>query len=358
LRLLWLNWKDIKNPAFGGAEVFTHEVARRLSDIGHKVDIFTSRFQGCLLRESIDGLDVIRDGGKYTVYNKAREYYKNNKSRYDLVIDEINTKPFLTPLFVKERPILAVLHQLAREFWFYETMFPISYLGYYYLEKQWLSHYKNIPMATISDSSKRDLEAMGFNKIFLIPQGLSVIPLQKILKKDSRPTLVFMGRLKKAKLPHHAVEAYSLIKESIPNARMWIIGSGYMIDDLQKYKVDDMEFYGHVTNEQKLDLLAKAHLILVPAVREGWSLAVTEANAMGTPAIGYDVQGLRDSIVDGETGVLVRENSPHGLARSAVSLLKDSLSLCKLSSNALTFSKRFSWDNTAREFDKVLKAII
>lgn len=131
-----------------------------------------------------------------------------------------------------------------------------------------------------------------------------------------------------------------------------------MLDDLQRYKVEDIEFCGHVTNQQKYDLLSKAHLILVPAVREGWSLAVTEANAMGTPAIGYNVRGLRDSIVDGETGILVKENSPDGLARCAMSLLKDSLRLCKISSNALAFSKRFSWDKTSKEFDKVLKTII
>jgi glycosyltransferase involved in cell wall biosynthesis len=355
---LWLSWKDIKNPASGGAEVFTHEVARRLIVMGYEVDLFTSRFRHSLPSEDIDGVNLTRDGGKYTVYTRAREYYRKNKSRYDVVIDEINTKPFLTPLFVKEKPILAMFHQLAREFWFYETFFPISYLGYYYFEKQWLSHYKNIPTATISNSSRSDLKAMGFKKIFVIPQGLSAIPLATTVKKDSRPTLVFLGRLKKAKLPHHAIEAYSLIKESIPDAKMWIIGSGHMFDDLQKYKVEDIEFCGHVTNQQKYDLLSKAHLILVPAVREGWSLAVTEANAMGTPAIGYNVRGLRDSIVDGETGILVKENSPYGLARCAISLLKDSLRLCKISYNALAFSKRFSWDKTSKEFDKVLKTII
>jgi glycosyltransferase involved in cell wall biosynthesis len=54
--------------------------------------------------------------------------------------------------------------------------------------------------------------------------------------------------------------------------------------------------------------LSRAHIILVPAVREGWGLVVTEANAMGTPAIGYDdVPGLRDSIRHGETGITIME---------------------------------------------------
>ena len=101
--------------------------------------------------------------------------------------------------------------------------------------------------------------------------------------------------------------------------------------------------------------MSKAHIILVPAVREGWGLIVTESNAMGTPAVAYNVPGPRDSVKDRETGILVKENSPNALARSAVSLLKNRDLLHKLSCNALVFSRQFSWDNTANEFDKIIK---
>ena len=47
-------------------------------------------------------------------------------------------------------------------------------------------------------------------------------------------------------------------------------------------------------------------------MREGWGLVVTQANAMGTPAIGYDVPGLRDSTRYDETGINVIEKSPGG----------------------------------------------
>jgi glycosyltransferase involved in cell wall biosynthesis len=76
---------------------------------------------------------------------------------------------------------------------------------------------------------------------------------------------------------------------------------------------------------------------------------------MGTPAIAYDVPGLKDSVRDGEKGILVRENSPHALARSAVYLLKNRDILNKLSSNALAFSRQFSWNNTAETFDNIIK---
>ena len=145
--------------------------------------LFTARFSGCLSNEVLDGVGIIRDGGKYNVYNKAKAFHKKFGQNYDIVVDERNTKPFLTPKFAKKQPILAVIHQLAREFWFYETPFPLSYIGYYYLEKKWLSYYKDIPTLTVSNSSKEDLEAIGFRKVFIVPEGLKVSPLYASTKR-------------------------------------------------------------------------------------------------------------------------------------------------------------------------------
>ena len=107
----------------------------------------------------------------------------------------------------------------------------------------------------------------------------------------------------------------------------------------------------------KYDLLRKAHIVLMPSVREGWGLVVTESNAMGTPVIAYNVPGLRDSIIDGKTGILLKENSPQSLAHAAISLLTDQDRLKRYSTEALAFSKQFNWDNTAAAFDKIIREL-
>jgi glycosyltransferase involved in cell wall biosynthesis len=361
LRILWFNWRDIRHPDAGGAEVFTHEIMRRLVEKYHfDMTLFAAEIPSGASHDKIDGINIVRGGNKYTVYDKAKTYYNKHSSDYDFIVDESNTKPFLTPRFVKNKPILAIFHQLSREGWFYETPFPLNYLGYYYFEKKWLSYYKKIPTATVSNSTKEDLQAYGFKNIFMVPEGLSVTPISEVCiqQKETNPTIAFIGRLKKHKLPNHALEAFSLIKKELPNAKMWVIGNGYMLKELKKrFSGKDVIFYGHVENNVKNDLLAKAHLVLVPAVREGWGLVVTESNAMGTPAIGYNVPGLKDSIRDGETGILVKENSPYNLAKSAISLLRDRDLLDKFSSNALAFSKQFSWENSANAFAKIIQTI-
>ena len=357
MKILWFNWRDIRHPDAGGAEVFTHNVMRRLANKGYELTLFCPKFANCLATECIDNITIVRNGGKYTVYNEARRYYNAHGYKYDLIIDEINTKPFLTPKFVKEKPILALFHQLSKQFWFYETFFPLSYIGYYYLEGKWLSYYRNIPTITVSNSSKEDLKLLGFKKIFLVPEGLDITPLSKLPAKEQNPTLIFIGRLTRAKLPKHALEAFRIIKRTIPNAVLWIIGDGYLRKDLEKFNEKDVVFYGRVKNELKYELLSKAHLVLLPGVREGWGLVVTESNAMGTPVIAYNIHGLRDSVINGKTGILTDENSPRSLAQSAIDLLQDPQLLMDYSLNSLQFSSQFNWDNTADEFDIIIKSL-
>ena len=101
--------------------------------------------------------------------------------------------------------------------------------------------------------------------------------------------------------------------------------------------------------------MSLAHIIIVPAVHKGWGLIVTEGNAMGTPAIGYDVHGLRDSIKDDETGIIIKEKSPAAMAQQAILLLRDSERLSKYSRNALEFAGQFSWDTTVNLFQQVIE---
>jgi glycosyltransferase involved in cell wall biosynthesis len=359
LRILWLNWRDIKNPDHGGAEVITHEIATRLvRKRDHKITLFTAHFPGGLSAENVDGVRIVREGGKYTVYNKAKTYYERNKNDYDLVVDQISVKPFLTPKFVREKPILALIHQISPEQFSYELPFPVSYIGRYYLEKKWLSYYKEITVVTISNSSKQDLSALGLKNIFVITLGSGVVPLSAVPQKESTPTIIFIGRLKKHKRPDHAINAFNIIKNELPNAKMWIIGDGYMRTQLEKLSDKDVKFYRYVSCEEKYDLLKRGHLALMPSTREGWGLVVTEANAMGTPVVGYNVPGLRDSIRDGETGILTKEESPDSLASSAISLLKSPQRLKNLSYNALQFSKQFDWNTSADMFDEILMQML
>jgi glycosyltransferase involved in cell wall biosynthesis len=82
---------------------------------------------------------------------------------------------------------------------------------------------------------------------------------------------------------------------------------------------------------------------------------VTEANACGTPAIASDVPGLRDAVQDGQTGLLYRYGDIGDLAGKITLMLKDHDLRSRLSSNALAWAARFSWDEAARLTIQVLQ---
>jgi glycosyltransferase involved in cell wall biosynthesis len=357
-RILIDNWRCWLNPAMGGAEVFTYEVAKRWVRLGHEVTLFTSEFPNCRREEIIDGVRIVRSGGKYSVYWNTKKYYKTyfSKEDYDVIIDEINTRPFLTPKFVnKGEKIIALIHQLAREYWFYETLFPINYIGYYYLENRWLKNYVDVPTVTVSGSTRQDLLELGFKEVFIVPEGLNFKPLNKIPEKEKHPVIAYVGRLKRAKRPDHAVKAFKVIREKAPEAELWIIGDGYFRKEMEKLAYGGVRFFSDLSNERRRKLLKRAWVLVNPSIREGFGLNIVEANALGFPCVAYDVPGLRDSIQDGETGLLVKSGDVQALAEGLFKVLEDEELRGTLSENALEYSRDFRWDRTADEFMKIVK---
>lgn len=357
MQILWFNWRDINHPDAGGAEVLTHEIARRFVQRGDEITLFSANARGRPSQEKIDGVNIIRDGGKYTVYGRGRSYFKKNRDKFDFVVDEVNPKPFLDPKTLAGKPALVLFHQMIREEWFYEMPFLLSHICNF-CEKRWLLPYRQTPTMTVSQSSKKDLESIGFKDVKVIPMGVSKMPLNTLSQKEDSPTVVFIGRLKRHKLPDHAIKAFQIIKDEIPSAKMWVIGDGYMLKELKELGNRDIIFFGHVENRVKYELLSRAHLTLVPSIREGWGLVVTESNAMGTPVVAYDVNGLRDSVIDGRNGILVREKNPESLARCALEILKDKEMLYRLSVNALEYSRQFSWDKTFDHFSAQIHNVV
>jgi len=302
----------------------------------------------------------MRAGGKYSVYKRAKEYYEKYFSRenYDVVIDEINTKPFLTPKFISNGElVVALIHQLAREYWFYETPFPINYLGYYYLENRWLKNYTDIPTLTVSESTKQDLANLGFKRIFEVPEGLNFKPLDQVSTKETYPVIAYVGRLKRAKRPDHAVKAFKLVKARIPEAELWVLGEGPLKAELERMSCDGVRFLGILSNVERRQMIERAWVLINPSVREGWGLNVIEANALGTPCVAYDVGGLRDSIRNNETGLLVKSGDVENLADEIVKVLRDNELRNRLSRNALDYSRQFSWDKTAETFMDIIRHI-
>jgi glycosyltransferase involved in cell wall biosynthesis len=357
-KILWLNWRCWLNPAMGGAEIFTHEVAKRWAESGHEVTLFTAQYPNCKKEETADEVKIVRSGGRYSVYRQAKRFYEEHfrNGGFDIVIDEINTVPFFAQNFVKKNEkVIALIHQLARQYWFYEMPFPISYLGYHFLEKRWLRQYVSVPTVTVSESTRFDLVDLGFKDLFVVPEGLNFVPLETLPEKKCRPIVIFSGRLKRAKRPDHAIRAFEIVKAEVPEAEMWVIGDGPFRSKLELMAGDGVTFFGALNSSKRRDLIKGSCVLVNPSVREGWGLNIVEANALGVPAVAYDVHGLRDSIKANETGLLAKDGCIEDLAEKTIAILKNDELSKKLSNEALAYSRDFSWNKTSAKFMSVVE---
>lgn len=350
MNILLFNWSDIKNPDSGGAEVLTHEMVKRWVSLGHAVTQFCSYFPGAKTHERVDGVTIIRQGSPIVrdphipVHIAAYLWYrKYDRGTFDVVIDEIHGIPFFTPFYVKEKKI-ALICEVANELWDISFPFPLNRIGKA-IEKHYFRFYKRVPFLTISSSTRDDLIQKGVPKdaITVLPMGITIPKTMKPYHKEKSPTILFVGRLAKTKGVEALFEVCKIIKRRFPEVKLWIVGSG---DNQRRFDAHS-KYFGFVSEQKKFELMARAHVLVVPSVKEGWGLVVPEAGYVGTPSVAYSVAGLRDVIVNQRNGLLVSPN-PEAMAQGVISLLSNKKLYVTLQKDAKKIAGSYSWDITAK----------
>ncbi|MCK5852982.1 glycosyltransferase family 4 protein, partial [bacterium] len=278
MKILIINWQDIKNPFGGGAEVHMHEIFRLVAAAGHDVTIFSCMYDGAAENEEIDGIKIIRKGSRNLFNFTVKKMYKTRFSHenYDIIIDDINKIPFYTPRYVKE-PLLAISHHFFGKSIFKEAGL-ISGLYVYASEYLVNSVYKDTPFAVVSQSTLDEFIERGFDtKRFSIIQNAITqenYPM-KIGEKTKHPTVVYFGRLKKYKSPDHLVKAFAIISNIVRDAELHFVGKGDFQPELVKLckqlgVFDKTVFHGFVSDEKKVELLSQSYCAVNTSMKEGW----------------------------------------------------------------------------------------
>lgn len=368
-RVLWLTWKDHKHPEAGGAEVVARELTTRLAAEGHDVTILTCGYQGAATREAVDGITFIRVGhSRYLHPFQALSYFARRlRGKFDVIIEEVQgCAPYYAVCIDRKAKRFLFYHQLARLNWLYEVPKPLSYLGYGVLAPvaTRLASLSKVPVVTVSNSTRQVLAGYGMHpdRSHIISEGLHFDPLSSLdgISKYDRPTLLSFGAMRAMKRTIDQVKAFEIAKRQIPELQMKLAGSS---DSTYGQKVleyirnshyaSDIEYLGKVSVEQKAQLMQQSHVILVTSVEEGWGLIVSEANGQGTPAVVYDVSGLRDSVRNDETGLVTAAN-PQALAQAAVRLLEDANLYERLRERAWQWSKELTFDKSYQDFKQIV----
>jgi glycosyltransferase involved in cell wall biosynthesis len=368
MKILIFNWQDIKNPLAGGAEVHLHEIFSRVVRLGHEVTLFCSSFPGAPREETINGIKVIREGGRYLFNYRVMYRYltKFRHEKYDVVIDDMNKIPFFTPLYIQE-PLYAIIHHLFDKSIFQEAPLPLA-IYVYYMEKLGVALLRRhrIPLMVVSPSTRAEMWSKGYRDEDMqyayncVDHGLH---RSDGVPKSATPLIGYFGRLKKYKSPDHLLRAFTIVKKTVPDLQLVVIGDGDYKKTLEALARElgieqDVRFTGFVDENEKVRLLQQMWFMVNTSSKEGWGLTVVEANACGSTVLGSNVPGLRDAIKDGETGLLYEYGNIDELASKMNLLLNDASLRTRLTENAKQWSLSFDWSVVAKQVAGLLESEI
>jgi glycosyltransferase involved in cell wall biosynthesis len=347
MRFLMLNWRDPRNPKSGGAERVSQAYLGALLERGHEVWWYANDFPGGAPAETVSGIRIARGGGKGTSILKAIQWYRRQQP-FDLVIDQHHGLPWYAPWWSGTNCV-AYIHEVLGPVWNAFYSWPLNRIGQW--QERWTHWaYRAVPFWTPSDSTKIVLHKHGVREVRVFPNGTDATPLTELDRKPlCRPVrLVAVARLAPNKRVEHAIQAASILLHKGIQAHLTIVGSGEAEAQL-KHLASQPEldkrvtFTGPLPEEGKDAELRRAHLLIHTSIREGWGLNVIEANALGTPAIVYPVGGLVDSTVNGQTGIVTRDETPEAVADSVLALLNKPGEYDRLRLNAWERAKTFAW---------------
>lgn len=344
MKIVFLAWRDLANPLAGGSEILVDRLASGLVARGHDVTLIAG---GPVEQRDYKTVD---SGGVLSQYLKGPLIALRHHRDADVVVDVCNGLPFFSPLWRRKPTITLVnhVHTAQWELWFPPALAAIGRT----IERDLMPRlYRRRLFMAVSPSTAGSLESIGIpsGNIRIVPNGVE-IPLGTIASKSAEPLFFALGRLVPHKRYSLLLQTWDRVKEQT-GGQLVIAGDGPEMDRLAAQAGSDVTLVGRVTESEKHDLLGRAWLFLHPAMLEGWGLVVLEAAAHGTPTLGFDAPGVRDSVLDGVSGSLAQDDDD--LAREWVRLTMDPQARAQLAAGARARADQFSWTTTIDRFERL-----
>jgi len=367
VRVLVLNWLDRENPLAGGAEEHLHQTFGRLAARGHEVTALVSGWRGAPERVALDGIHVHRAGSRYTFSIAGPRYFRRQLAamEFDVVVEDLNKIPLFTPYWC-DRPRLLLAHHLFGTTAFQAAPLPVAALTWL-LERPIAPVYRGTPTVAVSHSTRDDLVARGLRaaEIDVIPNGIDLerYAPDPSVSRAVLPTLLFLGRLKQYKRVDLVIEAVARLTRAGTDVELLVAGTGDRAEELQRLAgrlgvSERVRFLGYVSEEKKVEIMRSSWIHVLTSPKEGWGITNLEAGACGTPTIASDSPGLRESVVHGETGLLVPHEDVDALAGAITELISDPDRRESMGLKARSFAETFTWEAAADALEARLERVV
>ncbi len=363
-KVVILSRRGLAHPRAGGAERYIHEIFKRLTE-DYDVTILSENRGTNHFTEEIDGIRYVNVSGPLHRLAIPLSFLMKEGKHADVLIDHQDVAvPWFSPLFARTRKI-SVIHQIVGDIFYYELARPWSDLAFFG-EPTVYKMYSGTTIVASAPSTAADHVILGIpeERIAVITPGRAStnVASSPLGERDQR-SISSVTRLMHYKGLQHVLGAFRLVLRTYPETVLKLAGSGPYEQSLRNIAqrlgvFKNVQFLGRVSDHGKFDLFRRSRVAVAASVRDGYGISVIDANSVGTPVVGWDVSGLRDSIIDKKTGLLAPFPDEAILAERIVTLLTDDDFWTSLSGNALNWAGQHSWERSATQFQRVLDAVL
>jgi len=362
MRITFIAGRDLAHPRAGGSEMLVDQLALGLVARGHQVSLV------CGGRTGERGYDVVPNGGDLSQFLRAPLTVRRhaarvgayggpgagdgsgNNSGIDVVVEVCNGLPYLTPLWWRG-PVVCLVNHVHADLWPVRYRPPVSVAGRYAETVVMPRVHRGNLFVAVSPSTARELEGIGVDpdRIRIVLNGVD--RPADVLAESGEPLFVAFGRLADYKRLDLLLRLWDRVRP-VTGGRLAIAGDGPERERLEDMAGPGVEFTGRLSERDKHALLCRAWLLLHPAQIEGWGLVITEAAVRATPAVGFDVPGVRDALNHGRTGLLA--GTEGGFASAWATLALDGRRRHAMGEAAAARASTLRWSSTVSNFESVL----
>jgi glycosyltransferase involved in cell wall biosynthesis len=282
-----------------------------------------------------------------------------------LDVDQFPFTPFFAAWLVcrlRGRPMTATWYEVwDRDYW-RDYMGRLGPIGF--LIQRFAARSADLIFADSRLTARRLTEWLGVDphRVLVLSPGVT-IPSPSRKGQDEGPKsidCIFVGRL----LAHKHVDVMLRMLALLPGVTGLIVGSGPEKDRLIALAAeldisDRVSFESPATHEAVLDRLRDARLLVFPSTREGFGVAVLEANACGVPAlvVQHPDNAALELVRDDVTGIIC-DLAPHPMAANIRAYLADPVLQARMGKAARALAATYSWDAYVNKMESALKSLI
>lgn len=351
-------------PVIGGLEIWTQNVAERLSP---RAEVF-------LVTGGVEKQPKTEIKKGVKIFRTSLFVLKNLSFSSPAYI--LTTLPFifLKALLLIRKEKINILHCQG---------FLSSFLGYllfkftsvpYIVTVQRLETkrdflrrlaYRNAKVCIAASSAIRKyFEKIGVKNVEVIPNGIDLKRFEGLESKPHRGFMVItVARLEKVKGVNFLIGALAGADlRGRSDIQLWIIGDGSERKNLENlvgelHLEEKVKFLGQIPNEKIPEYLALADCFVLPSLREGFGIAILEAMAAKVPVIGTNVGGINDIVKDGKAGILVDPGNSEAIAKAILKIYGQPEVKERLIKSAIAELISYDWESIVKKVYEIYQRI-